>query len=148
MAAETRSINRRLEAAIKSLFPTNTTVGGAAVSMHIIDDNSVEKNDLFCVVACRELSLVTPGQTDYSAVIELAAISQIVEDKSATKCDALLKILMDFLIGTVTLSNLSVATGCTIQALHFMGNSGENDDTFNIKTTSIKIYLDKKEITT
>ena len=143
MPTETRTIERRIEEAVKTLFPTTHTIDSIAVVMHINGNNSVEKNALFCDVVCRELAIV-PGHEslkDYSAIIELAAISQIVEDADEINCDKLAKILQDFLISSVTKSALSTGSGLTIDAVIFDRADKANNPDYAIKTCSAKIYM-------
>lgn len=140
MPAELRSIQRRIEAAVKSLFPT-TTINSISVSMHVIDDNTLERQDLYAVAECKELTRLHPTLKDYSAIIELAAISRIFEDKDGANCDKLLRVLMDMLISTVTAAALSTGSGLTVDAVLPDTTSGANDDVFNIKTCNAKIFI-------
>jgi hypothetical protein len=134
------SINARIEAAVKSLFPS-TTIGGAAISMHVIDNNTVKKADVYAVVECKELTRLHPTLLDYSAIIELAAISQIVEDKSAAKCDELYEVLTNMFGGAVTKSTLSTASSLTVDAVLPDTSASAGDETFNVRTVSAKIYI-------
>lgn len=110
--------------------------------MHVIDDNSKEKEDLYAVVECKELTQIHPVLKDYSAVIELTAISQIAEDKTGGYCDALLKVLMAMFSGAISASNLSSASGLTVDAVLPMEPvGGASDDVFNIKTCAAKIFI-------
>jgi hypothetical protein len=109
--------------------------------MHVIDDNSREKEDLYAVVECKELTQIHPVLRDYSAIIELVAISQIAEDKTGGYCDALLKVLMAMFGGAVTKSTLSTASGLTVDAVLPADTGGASDDVFNIKTCTAKIYI-------
>ena len=137
---ETRSISCRIEDAVKASFPS-TTINSKTIAMHVIDDNSREKEDLYAVVECRELTQIHPVLKDYSAVIELTAISQIAEDKTGGYCDALLKVLMAMFSGTISKSNLSSASSLAVDAVLPADTGGASDDVFNIKTCTAKIYI-------
>jgi len=146
----TKSIKRRMEEAVVSLFPVKTlpvtienVTSTKTIAMHIRYDETTPRDIIYADVEVRDIRKIFPEPDAhiYSLTIQLSAVSQMDIDKDCLLCDALTKDLQDFFSANLTKSALSTATGFTVDGLFFQDISSWSDEEDNIQVITLTAMI-------
>lgn len=143
------SISKRMEDAIITLWnggntsssSSSSSSGSPTIPMYDEWDETNIIIPLYSTVNVAEIVNTNIGLPDYMLKLDLTAYSQCDDDQTGNLVDGLFKQLMDFVNNNLTKSSLSTASGFTVDAVLLEKCSFASNQNSNVKTISLKIYV-------